>query len=74
MARQRTLEHKQVVSSRHLATSDHRVVRARLVFWRSGASGMGTHAVDKKSAFDGVFKRAPVSHREGPQHLRRPPL
>ena len=26
-------------------------MRARLVFWRSGASGMGANAVDKKSTF-----------------------
>ena len=32
------------------------VMRARLVFWRSGASGMGANAVDKKSTFWGVFK------------------
>ena len=31
-------------------------MRAPLVFWRSGASGMGANAVVKKSAFSGVFK------------------
>ena len=47
----RTLERRQVVSSRHPATSGRRVIRARLVLWRSGASGMGAYAVDKKSTF-----------------------
>ena len=32
----RTLERRQVVSSRHSATSGRHVMRARLVFWRSG--------------------------------------
>ena len=43
-----TLGRKQV-SSWHSATSGRRVMRARLVFWRSGASGMGRH-------FCGVFE------------------
>ena len=47
-----TLGRRQVVSSRHSTTDGHRVMRARLVFWRSGASGMGANAVDKKF---GVF-------------------
>ena len=37
----RMLGSRQVVSSRYSATSGRRVMRARLVFWRSGASGMG---------------------------------
>ena len=40
-----------------------------LVFWRSGASGVGANAVDKKSTFFGVFSkqvRVPVSRCEGP--------
>ena len=38
-------------------------MRARLVFWRSGSSGMGANAVNKKLTFV-VFStqaRAPVS-------------
>ena len=35
-------------------------MRARVVFWWSGASGMGANAVDKTSTFFGVFKRAPL--------------
>ena len=35
----------QVVSSRHSAAGGRRAMRARLVFWRSGASGMGANAV-----------------------------
>ena len=31
-------------------------MRARLVFWRSRASGMGANAVDKTSTFVGVFQ------------------
>ena len=31
-------------------------MRTRLVFWGSGASGVGAHAVDRKSTFFGVFK------------------
>ena len=37
----RTLGRRQVVSSRHSDTSGRRVMRARLVFRRSGASGIG---------------------------------
>ena len=37
----KTLGRRQVVSSWHSATSGRRVMRARIVFWRSGASGMG---------------------------------
>ena len=37
--------------SLHSATGGRRAMRARLVFWMSGASGMGAHAVDKKSTF-----------------------
>ena len=44
------------VSSRHPDTSGRRVMSARFVFWRSGASGMGANAVDKKSTFFGVLK------------------
>ena len=47
----RTMGRRQVVSSRHSAASGSRVMRARLVFWRSGASGMGANAVDGKSTF-----------------------
>ena len=36
---------RQVVSSRHSETTGRRVMRARLVFWKSGASGMGANAV-----------------------------
>ena len=46
----------EVLSSRHSATSGRRVIRARLVFWRSGASGVGASAVHKKSTFFGVVK------------------
>ena len=36
---------------------------ARLVFWGSGASGMGANAVDRKLTFFGVFKiSAPFPH------------
>ena len=35
--------------TRHSATSGLRVIRARLVFWRSGASGKGAKAVVTKS-------------------------
>ena len=31
-------------------------MHARLVFWRSGASGMGANAADKNSTFFGVLK------------------
>ena len=43
-------------------TSGRRVLGARLVFWGSGASGMGANAVDKKPTFFGVFKikKAPL--------------
>ena len=51
-----TLGRGQVLSSRHSATSGRRVMRARLVFWRSVASGMGACAVHKKSTLFGVFK------------------
>ena len=54
----RTLACRQVVSSRHSATSGRRVIRARLVFWRSGASGMGANAVDNKDMF-GCFQKEP---------------
>ena len=40
-------------------------MRARLVFWRSGASGMVQNAVGKKSTFFSVFKIG-AGHREGP--------
>ena len=35
--------------SRQLATGGRRVIRARLVFWKSGAKGMGANAVERKS-------------------------
>ena len=44
-----TLERRQVAPPRHSTTSVRRVVHARLVLWRSGASGMGANAVDKQS-------------------------
>ena len=52
----------EVLSSRHSATSGRRVIRARLVFWRSGASGVGASAVHKKSTFFWCCqnKRAPL--------------
>ena len=50
-----TLGRRQVVSSRPSDTGGHRVTRARLVFWRSGASGIGVSAVDRTSTFWGVF-------------------
>ena len=58
-----TLGRKQVVSSRHSDTGGRRVMRARLVFWGSGASGTGANAVDRKSIFFWCFqnKRAPLS-------------
>ena len=40
----------------HSDASGRRVMRARLVFWRSGASSMGANAVDWNSTFFGVFK------------------
>ena len=46
----------------HSDKSGRRVIRARLVFWKSGASGMGANAIDKKSTFFEVFfnkKNAP---------------
>ena len=47
-----------VASASHALTvsGGRRVMRARLVFWKSGASGMGANAVDKTSTFYGVFK------------------
>ena len=60
----RTLGRRQVASSRHSATSGRRVMRARLVFWRSGPGGMNANAVDTKSAFLCFEnKRAPVGGR-----------
>ena len=50
------LGRRQVVSSRHSDTGGRRVMRVRLVFWGSGASGTGANAVDKKSTFLCVFK------------------
>ena len=50
-----TLGSQQHVSTRHSATSGRRVMRARVVFWRSGASGMGANAVEGKSTLC-VFK------------------
>ena len=50
----------QVSCSRHSAASGRHVMRARL------ASGMGAHAVVRKSTFYGVFKtkkRAPANRR-----------
>ena len=46
-----TLGRRQVVSSRHSDTSGRCVMRALLVFWGSGAGGMGANAVHKKSKF-----------------------
>ena len=46
----------QASSSRHSASSGRRVMRARLVFWRSGVRGMGADALDKKSTFS-VFAK-----------------
>ena len=51
-----TLGRRQAVSSRHSDTGGRRVMLARLVFWMSGASGMGANAVDRKPTFFGVFK------------------
>ena len=48
-----TLGPRQVVSSRQSATGVRCVMRARLVFWRSGASGRSANAVDRKSTFFG---------------------
>ena len=45
----------QNVGGRHSAAGSRRVVRA-LLFWRSGASGMGAKAVNKKSTCFGVMK------------------
>ena len=52
----KTLERRQVVSSRHAGTSGRRAMHARLIFWRSGANGMGANALEKKSTFCGVLK------------------
>ena len=51
----------------HSATGGRRVMRAHLVFWRSGVSGMGAHPVNKKSTIEGVLKnkRALVTRRLG---------
>ena len=43
-----------VVSGRGILCG--RVIRARLVFWRSGASGMGANAVERKSTFFWCFQ------------------
>ena len=51
----RTFGRKQVVSSRHSVTGGRCVMRARLVLWRSGSSGMGASAVDRKSKFWGCY-------------------
>ena len=50
----RALGRRPVVPSRHSAASGRRGMRARLVCWRSGASGMGANAVD--DIFLSVFK------------------
>ena len=50
------------VGAWHWATNNRRVIRARLVFWRSQASGTGANAVDRNSTvFCGKQARAPVS-------------
>ena len=51
-----TLRRRHVFSSWHSATGRRRVMRARPVFGRSRASGMGANAVDKTSTFVGVFQ------------------
>ena len=56
------------------AAGGRRVMRARLVFWRSGAS-MGANAVDKNSTFCGFFfffqnKRAPFPHEKNQLTLK----
>ena len=50
------LVRRKVVSSLHSDTGGRRVMRASLVFWRLGASGMGANAVHKKSTFFGALK------------------
>ena len=54
-------------SSRHSDADGRRVMRVRLVFWRSGASGMGANAVGKESTIWVFSKKActAVSRREG---------
>ena len=42
--------------SQDSAAGGRRMIRARLVFWRSGANGMGTNTVVTKPTFLGVFK------------------
>ena len=46
-----------IVSSRHSAAGGRRVMRARVVLWRSGASGTDANAVDKKTTLLECFQK-----------------
>ena len=46
-----------IVSSRHSAAGGRRVMRARVVLWRSGASATGANAVDRKTTLLGCFQK-----------------